>query len=100
MDVRTAFLGARWSLRQVRRSRPHQISLHKPAQALRDLRAHAEPALETADRLMQQHAEAVGATLTARAGGLEQRRLERHVDDVGDHGARWEPANVDFERRL
>ena len=56
----------------------------KVAQFGRHLRPHAEPALEAGNRLVQQHAEPVDGLQAARRRGGKQRRLQRHIDDVGD----------------
>src|SRR5262247_2737892 len=66
----------------------------------RHFRACAEPLLEAEPRLLQQHAEAVHRAVAAGARGDEQRRLERDVHDVVDHGAPLQWLDVDLERRL
>ena len=49
---------------------------------------------------MQQHAEPVGGPQSARARRCEQRRFQRHIDEIGDHGFRRQQADIDLERRL
>ncbi len=62
------------------------------------VRPDAEPGFEAGHRLVQQHAEAIddGQALRPRVG--EQRREQRHIDDVGDErsgaqAARSSPSN-------
>ncbi len=49
---------------------------------------------------MQQHAEPVGDLQSAAARGGQQRRLQRHIDEIGDHGGGRQQADVDRKRRL
>ena len=49
--------------------------------------------------LVQQHAEAVDGLQPAPPGGREQRRLQRHVDDVGDDGVCGQQARVGRQSR-
>ena len=52
------------------------------AQLGRDLRIDAEPRLPRRAHLVQQHAQAIDRGVAAAPRGCEQRRLQRHVDDV------------------
>src|SRR5262245_9217485 len=83
-----------------RRSLADKISLDQTAQGLRHLRPHAEPALEATDRLVQEHPETVDGAQGARSGGGKQRRFEWCIDQISDHGARWQPRKIDVERGL
>src|SRR5262245_4623024 len=78
----------------------NKISLDQGAQGLRDLWPHAEPALEPAHRLMQQHPQPIDRSQPARPGGGKQRRLKRRVDQVAHHGPGWEPVGLYGQRRL
>ena len=49
---------------------------------------------------MQEHAEAIGSLQSARAGRCQQRRLQRHIDEIGNNGILWQQANIDFKRGL
>src|SRR5580658_7705680 len=60
----------------------------------------AEPQLKTAYRLMQQHAEAVGGTQAPGFCRFDQRRDQRHVDQIGDNGVTGQSPNVGPECRL
>src|SRR5579864_4094093 len=60
----------------------------------------AEPQLKAAHRLMQQHAEAVGGAQSARCCRFDQRRHQRHIDQIGDNGVTGQPPDVGLEFRL
>ena len=49
---------------------------------------------------MQQHPEPVGGGEAAGAGGRQQRRFQRGIDQVGDHGVTRQRLEIDGERRL
>ena len=77
-----------------------KISLHQGAQGLRHLWPHAEPALEPADRLVQQHPETVDRAEPARPCGGKQRGLERRIDEIGSP-PHWPAAGeIDAQGRL
>ena len=59
-----------------------------------DLRPDAEPALEAGHRLVQQHAEPVDGLQASRFGGGQQRRFQRHIDNVGDDGMVRQPGRI------
>src|SRR5262249_17615913 len=77
-----------------------KISLHQGAQVLRHLRAKVEPALESAHRLVQQHAETVDRAQPAAACVGEQRGRERRIDEVRDHRTGGQRCELDGEFRL
>src|SRR5580704_8750842 len=60
----------------------------------------AEPQLKTAYRLMQQHAEPVGGAQAFGFCRFEQRRDQRHIDQIGDNGVTGQAPNIDPEFRL
>src|SRR5580704_13303342 len=60
----------------------------------------AEPQLKTAHRLVQQHAEPVGGAQASGFCRFDQRRDQRHIDQIGDNGVTGQPPNVDPEFRL
>src|SRR6202051_1502896 len=53
----------------------------------------AEPQLKTAHRLMQQHAEPVGGAQAFGFCRFDQRRDQRHIDQIGDNGVTGAAAN-------
>src|SRR5665213_105520 len=63
-----------------------EIGLDQCAKCGRHFRALSEPEFEATHRLVQQHAEPVGSPQSARLRRRQQRRLQRHIDEVGDHG--------------
>ena len=71
-----------------------------PPQRGRDLRHHAEPALERGARLVEQQPEAVDGDVAAHARRRQQRRFGRDVDEVADERALRQAIERDLERRL
>src|SRR6185369_17010200 len=69
-------------------------------QLFRNLRAHAEPALEARHGLIEQHAETVHGLSSPRASRSKKRSFERAVDDIGDNGVLWQSFDLDVERTL
>src|SRR5580693_5752773 len=65
-----------------------------------DFGLSAEPQLKTAHRLMQQHAEPVGGAQAFGFCRFDQRRDQRHIDQIGDNGVTGQPPNVGLEFRL
>ena len=57
---------------------------HRRAQRRRHRGPPAEPAFEAGHGLVQEHAESVDRAKAARACRREERRDERHIDDIGD----------------
>src|SRR6202035_5702465 len=60
----------------------------------------AEPQLKTAHRLMQQHAEPVGSAQAFGFCRVDQRRDQRHIDQIGDNGVTGQSPNIGLEFRL
>ena len=60
----------------------------------------AEPQLKTAHRLMQQHAEPVGGAQAFGSCRFDQRRDQRHIDQIGDNGVTGQSPNIGTEFRL
>ena len=70
-------------------------------QRLVDLRRDAEPGLRTPGRaLVQQHAEAVHRPVAPRPRGGEQRRLQRHIDQIGHRRSTGNASSGRSEGRL
>ncbi len=83
------------AMEPVRPRTPHQSVASISARKLgRDLGPNAEPGLEPRYRLVQQHAEPVDSAQAARRGGGEKRRLERHIDQIGDQRVGWQGAQI------
>src|SRR5579871_4111037 len=77
-----------------------EIGLHQRTKLGCHLRSSPEPQFEAAHRLMQQHAEPVGSLQSARFRRHEQRRLERHIDEIGDQSIIRQFADIEIERLL
>src|SRR5580704_1683972 len=60
----------------------------------------AKPQLKTAHRLMQQHAEPVGGAQAFGFCRFDQRRDQRHIDQIGDNGVTGQSPNIGLEFRL
>src|SRR5438067_3761485 len=76
------------------------VRLDHGTQLGRDLRTAAKPFAKTVARLVEQHAQAIDRTMSALARGPEERRLERHIDDIVDHGAALERREIDAQALL
>src|SRR5207237_9149462 len=76
------------------------VRLDHGTQLGRDLRTAAKPFAKTVARLVEQHAQAIDRTMTALARGPEERRLERHINDIVDHGAAFQRREIDTQRFL
>ena len=68
-----------------------QIRSDEAAQGLIHGRINAEPGAKARDGLIQQHPKPLDAADLAGTGGSQQRRFQRHIDDVGDRQARAQP---------
>ena len=74
-----------------------EIGLDERTKFRGNRRALSEPQFESAHRLMQEHAEAIGSPQSAGAGLCQQRRLQRHIDEIGNNGILRQQANIDFK---
>src|SRR5579862_5267602 len=87
--------------RRLFRLRRHgQVGLDQRPQFRGHCRLFAEPQREAAHRLMQQHAETIGGAQSTCFGRAQQRRGERHVNQIGDDGVVGQTRHVDVEPRL
>src|SRR5580700_8175500 len=77
-----------------------KIGLGQGAEFRGDFGLSAEPQLKTAHRLMQQHAEPVGGAQAFGFCRFDQRRDQRHIDQIGDNGVTGQSPNVGIEFRL
>src|SRR6266702_3185090 len=74
-----------------------EIGLDQLTQLCRDLWLSAEPQLEAAHRLMQEHAEPVGGLQTTRLRRRKQRRHQGDIDEIGDDGRLRQPCHINIE---
>ena len=63
-----------------------QCGFNRRTQGGRYLGQHAKPRFKRGPGLVQQHAQAVHSRIALLAGGRQQRRFQRHINNIGYQG--------------